>query len=94
MTDAPSDRAAAPALRDLALAKLTRVLGAERGRRVYDEVLAEAGLAAVGSADDLYAFSACLSRRGGFEAAVGGLLGVAAVLRGASARPFVDSSEG
>lgn len=89
MTDAPSDRAADPALRELALEKLTRVLGAARGRRVYDDVLAEAGLTEVRTPDDLYALSECLSRLGGFEAAVGGLLGVAAVLRGASARPLI-----
>jgi hypothetical protein len=89
VTDGPSEGAPGTALRDLALEKLTRVLGAERGRRVYDDVLAESGLAEVGTADELYAFSEFLSRRGGFEAAVGGLLGVAAVLRGASARPLV-----
>ena len=67
----------------------TRVLGADKGRRVYADVLSEAKLAEVYTPDDLYVFSECLSRRGGFEAAVGAMLGVAAVLRGASGRPSV-----
>jgi hypothetical protein len=69
----------------LALEKLTRVLGAERGRRVFDEVLAASQLTVLESPDDLYAFSVHLGRRGGFEAAVGAMLGVTAVLRGANA---------
>lgn len=89
MTDVPHTRPSELALRDLALDKLTRILGAEKGRRVYDDVLGEVGLAEVSTPDDLYAFSERLSLRKGFEAAVGGLLGVAAVLRGASARPQV-----
>ncbi|MDP3220422.1 MAG: hypothetical protein Q8S73_40385 [Deltaproteobacteria bacterium] len=89
MTERSSVRPAAPGLPDLALDKLTRVLGAEKGRRVYGDVLSDAGLTEILTADDLYVFSEHLSRLGGFEAAVGGLLGVDAVLRGASARPQV-----
>lgn len=76
---------AEPPLSELALDKLTRVLGDEKGRRVYGAVLLEAGLREIRTANDLYLFSERLSRHGGFEAAVGGMLGVAAVLRGASA---------
>lgn len=89
MTDAPHTGPEGCSLRAFALEKLTRVLGADKGRRVYADVLSEAKLAEVNTPDDLYVFSECLSRRGGFEAAVGAMLGVAAVLRGASGRPSV-----
>lgn len=70
----------------IALEKLTRVFGTERAQAIYGAMLAEAGLADLRSPDDLFAFAAQLSRRGGIEAAVGGLLSVASVLRGAGAR--------
>ena len=71
---------------DLALEKLTRVFGAERGSAIYRATLVDAELLELRSADDLFAFAAQLSRRGGMEAAVGGLLSVASVLRGAGPR--------
>lgn len=71
-------------LGELALSKLTRVLGEARGRRVYDETLSDAGLADIETADDLYRFGEALAKRQGFESAVGAMLGVAAVLRGAT----------
>ncbi len=80
----------APAVRsfyaDMALEKLTRVFGPEKGRAIYLAALADAELTDLHSADDLFAFAAVLSRRGGMEGAVGGLLSVASVLRGAGAR--------
>jgi hypothetical protein len=69
---------------ELAQSKLVRVLGPAQAAQVYGETLAAAGLSGIGSADDLYLFAAHLSKRGGFAAAVGGLLSVAAVLRGAA----------
>lgn len=77
--------AQAPELEELAMGKLTRVLGHTGGRRVFDETLAEVGLGQITTADELYVFAGALSRRSGFEAAVGGLLSVAAVMRGAGA---------
>ncbi len=68
----------------LAVGKLTRVLGPERGPRVFAETLASARIATLETADDLYVFAESLARRGGIEAAVAGLLSVAAVMRGAS----------
>ncbi|MEO7329870.1 MAG: hypothetical protein ABI193_14930 [Minicystis sp.] len=68
---------------ELALSKLTHVLGDERGRRVFHETLIRSGLTDLRTADDLFAFAQHLSRSTGFEAAVGGLLSVAALLRGA-----------
>jgi hypothetical protein len=74
------------ALAQLALEKLVRVLGPARGRRLFDDVLAELGLERLATPDDLYAFGQRLGARGGFEAAVGSLIEVAAVVRGAAGR--------
>ena len=65
--------------------KLTRVFGDARGARLYDEVLRDLGSDRVRDADELQAFARALARRGGMEAAVGGLLAVAATVRGARA---------
>ena len=70
----------------LALEKLTRVLGAERGARVHAEVLAATGVPSVRTPEDLRVFGETLAKRGGIEAAVGALLSVTAVLRGAERR--------
>jgi hypothetical protein len=70
----------------LALEKLARVLGPARGRRVFDETLLLMGKSDLLTADDLHLFAEHLTRKGAFEGAVGGLLGVAAVMRGAKAR--------
>lgn len=64
--------------------RLCRIFGAEQGRRVFEETLRELGRPALASADDLYAFSQAVSARGGLAAAVGAMLGVDAVLRGAA----------
>jgi len=63
--------------------KLARVLGRERAQRIYLDTLARSGLTDLRTADDLHAFGQQLATGSGFEAAVGGLLSVAAVLRGA-----------
>ncbi len=84
MPQSPAPTATADDLTALAVGKLTRVLGAERGARVYAETLASSKLPAVRTADELYLFSEALATRGGIEAAVAGLLSVAAVMRGAA----------
>jgi hypothetical protein len=70
----------------LAFGKLSNVLGADQARRIMSETLARLGLAHLTSADDLYRFAQEVGRLGGFASAVGGLLGVTAVMRGANAR--------
>lgn len=75
-----------PSLAELAMQKLARVLGEENARRVHDETMRDAGIAAIATADDLHTFAQALISRGGMEAAVGGLLSVAAVVRGAGSR--------
>lgn len=68
-------------LHALALEKLTRVFGPRRGAELLGEVLAELGLDAVRSADDLARVGEALQRRTGFEATTGALLSVQATLR-------------
>ena len=63
-----------------------KVLGPDRGTRVYAETLADMKLEQLSTADELYAFSERLAVLGGIEAAVGALLGVAAVVRGAAGK--------
>ncbi len=66
----------------LALGKMTAVLGAERARRLMDDILAEMN-GRLRSAEDLFAFGTRLTRVGGFEGAVGAMLCVRAVMAGA-----------
>lgn len=71
----------------IAVGKLTRVLGPDRGTRVFAETLEAAKMGTVKNAEDLYVFADILAKRGGIEAAVAGLLSVAAVMRGAVPPP-------
>lgn len=70
-------------LDELARSKLVKVLGPERGARVFESTLAGLALPSIATPDHLYALSEKLVAMGGMEAAVGALLGVAAVIRGA-----------
>ena len=70
---------------DLAIEKMTSVLGESRARQLTAQILAEAGLQ-LDTADDLHAFSRELAKLPGFEGAVGAMLGVQAVLHGAARR--------
>lgn len=67
----------------LALEKMSRVLGESRARQLYEEILVEIELENLSSADDLLAFARALSGRGAFEGAVGAMLSVQAVMKGA-----------
>lgn len=71
---------------ELARSKLIRVLGEAQGARAYEQALAAAELRAITTPDELHRFAEVLSKSGGMVAAVGGILSVAAVLRGANAR--------
>jgi hypothetical protein len=68
----------------LALHKLTNVLGPEQAHVIMRETLQRLGVARLDTPDDLYRFAQQVSARGGFAGAVGSLLGVMAVVRGAS----------
>ena len=73
----------AEAFHELALGKMTAVLGAERARRLLHDILSRMNIQ-LQSADDLFAFATHLSSVGGFEGAVGAMLCVRAVMSGAS----------
>ena len=70
---------------DLAHSKLALVFGDEKAQRLVREIVADGGLAEISSAQDLLVFSEALKKLGGFESTVGAMLGLQAVLRGASA---------
>lgn len=70
-------------IRRLALTKMSAVLGPERAERLLRSISAELGITLL-TPQDLYRFSEALGRYGGFEAAVGAMLGVSAVIRGAT----------
>jgi len=69
---------------DLALSKLALVFGFEKAERLVREVVADGGQTEILNAQDLLIFSGTLKQRGGFEATVGAMLGLQAVLRGAT----------
>lgn len=71
--------ATAATLQALALAKMTAVLGERRGRQLMGALLEQHKLT-LGNVDELTRFAAELSKMGGFEGAVGAMLGLQAVL--------------
>lgn len=73
--------AVAEDLRELAFSKSERVLG-PRGRKLVERLLAEQGNE-LRTPQDLMRLADAMTSLGGFEGAVGAMLGVSAVLRGA-----------
>ena len=71
---------------EVALAKLSNVLGSAQGEEVYVETLRALVLDNLGSADDLFRFAQLVKQRDGFVGAVGALLSVHAVMHGATSR--------
>lgn len=69
----------------LALGKMAKVLGEARARELLTRLCEEANLT-LATADELFQLAAALSKLGGFEGAVGALLSVQAVMRGARGR--------
>lgn len=70
---------------DLAHKKLALVFGDEKAKRVLQEIANDGGCGEIVDAEDLLRFSVILKKRGGFESTVGAMLGLQAVLRGATA---------
>lgn len=70
-------------LYELAMHKAAAVLGCDRARRVIDRLLRDLGVE-LHAPRDLLALSEAMTQLGGFEGAVGAMLGVVAVMRGAS----------
>ena len=80
---------AADKFHQLALTKMTRVLGAQRGHRLMQQILESLRIELQGP-DELLRFAAELSKLGGFEGALGAMLSVQAVMNGASSAPDPD----
>ncbi len=76
---------AASELNSLALEKMAAVLGQQRARALLRHILDELGIE-LRTPQDLYTFAEALRRYAGFEGAVGAMLSVAAVMRGAGPR--------
>ena len=68
---------------DVALAKLTAVLGAPAAIEHVADGLGALGLEKISTVDELQRFAQHLSTKGGFAGAVGGLLSVHATIHGA-----------
>lgn len=66
----------------VAAAKLAAVLGEAKGAVALDGALRATGLVRISTATELYRVAQHLSAAGGFASAVGGLLGVHAVMHG------------
>ena len=71
---------------EVAVTKLSRVLGAPTAEETMDRVLRAMGRDVLTSANDLRAFGEQLTKEGGFAGAVGGLLIVHAALYGSGER--------
>ncbi len=80
---APQPSEAGSELHQFAFEKIAKVLGPDRARQIMARLLAELGIE-LQTPDDLLRLSRAMTALGGFEGAVGGMLGVAAVLRGAA----------
>ncbi len=70
-------------LQRFALAKMGKVLGPDRAERVLTRILEDLRIDVLRTPQDLLRASERMSALGGMEAAVGALLGLAAVVRGA-----------
>ena len=68
---------------ELALDKLTRVLGRQQGERILQRTLSALGRPSLASEQDLYTFGQLVVAEEGFAGAVGALLSTIAVMRGA-----------
>lgn len=78
-------RPAATSWNEVALNKLTNVMGASAGQKLAQAVLQEVGIETVSSAVELKRFADTLSRHGGFATAVGALLALHATMYGEAA---------
>jgi hypothetical protein len=70
---------------EVALAKLSHVVGRAKAEEVFEATMRDLGLVELRSADDLYNFAQRVIKLDGFVGAVGALLSVHAVIHGATA---------
>jgi hypothetical protein len=71
---------------EVALAKLTSVMGPTVGRQLAESVLQELGIASLSSPTELRRFATALATRGGFASAVAALLTLHAAMYEGSER--------
>jgi hypothetical protein len=75
-------RPAVTSWNEVALNKLTNVLGASAAQKLAKSVLQEAGIVSITSASELKVFAHVLARHGGFAAAVAALLALHVTMYG------------
>lgn len=73
---------------EMAQAKLVRVLGATEGEVVFSRTLAKLGKRQLRTADDVYRFAQVLKSDTPVVAAIGSMLALSAVIRGADPAGF------
>ncbi|HEV7768871.1 MAG TPA: hypothetical protein VGQ76_28010 [Thermoanaerobaculia bacterium] len=73
---------------EMARAKLVRVLGATEGEIVFARTLAKMGKRQLRAADDVYRFAQVLKSDSPVIAAIGSMLALSAVIRGADPASF------
>lgn len=75
-----------------ALQKLTNLMGAERGRRFFDQMLDELGMTALATPQDSLRFGEALMEHGGVLASIGRSVKIHAILHGANPKPTVSAA--
>ena len=68
-----------------ALQKLTNLMGADRGRRFFEQMLGQLGMAGIETPQDSLRFGEALIEQGGVLASIGRSVKIHAILRGAQA---------
>jgi hypothetical protein len=68
-----------------ALQKLTNLMGADRGRRFFDQMLGQLGMNALDTPQDSLRFGEALIEQGGVLASIGRSVKIQAILHGAQA---------
>ncbi|MFV8749859.1 hypothetical protein ACNOYE_04860 [Nannocystaceae bacterium ST9] len=68
-----------------ALQKLTNLMGADRGRRFFDQMLDQLGIDELATPQDSLRFGEALIEQGGVLASIGRSVKIHAILRGAQA---------
>jgi hypothetical protein len=75
---------------ELARSKLVRVLGVSEGELVFEQTLRKLRVQRLHSANDVYRFAQVLKEQAPVVAAVGAMLALSAVIKGASPRTILN----
>jgi hypothetical protein len=76
---------------DMARTKLVRVLGSSEGELVFEQTLRKLRVQRLQSANDVYRFAQFLKEDGPVVAAVGAMLALSAVIKGANPAQLAQS---